>query len=340
MAVPAEPPPRLRFARAAIGGVPVDGLVHAGTFVRLDALEVGGLTSFDGLLPDWRRNLRRLRRALGHLRAAPHDLAARHLDEAVADGRLLAPVEPRQIFQVALNYRDHAAEAGQPVPQSPFVFAGLPSAICGPRDDVVLPRVGQHDWELELGVVIGRRVRHVSRAQAADCIAGYTIVNDLTTRDRLRRPEPGRMDYLAAKNAPTFLPVGPYVVPADEADLAAGLPMTLSVNGEVMQRGSTRDMVFDIPSLIAALSADVELLPGDLLLTGTPAGTGQARGRFLRPGDVMTATIGELGEQRNRCVAEHRSSLARSTRPVSAGSRQPDLSGRRAGNNPAAQGGT
>jgi len=314
MTTPAEALPRLRFARAAIGGVPVDGLVHAGTFVRLDSFDSGGTTTFVSLLPDWRRNLGRLRHALSHLSTAEHDLASRPVDEAAVDGSLLAPVEPRQIFQVALNFRDHAAEAGQPLPQSPFVFAGLPSAICGARDDVVLPPVGQHDWELELGVVIGHRVRHARRAEAADCIAGYTIVNDLTTRDRLRRPEPGRMDYLAAKNAPTFLPVGPYVVPADEVDVAAGLPMTLSVNGQVMQRGSTADMVFDVPSLIAALSADVELLPGDLLLAGTPAGTGQARGRFLRPGDVMTATIGELGEQRNRCVAEHRRSPAASGR--------------------------
>ena len=305
MTAPAEPQSRLRFARAAIDGLPVDGLVHGGIFTPLDEFDLGARTSFADLLPDWPRNLRQLRRSVRQLRASRHDLAAQQADDAIPEGTILAPVEPRQIFQVALNYRDHAVEAGQPVPRSPFVFAGLPSAICGPRDDVVLPRVGQHDWELELGVVIGRRARHVSRAEAADCIAGYIIANDLTTRDRLRRPEPGRIDYLAAKNAPTFLPVGPYVVPADEVDVAAGLPMVLAVNGEVMQRGSTADMVFDVPDLIAALAADVELLPGDLLLTGTPAGTGQARGRFLRPGDVMTATIGGLGAQRNRCVGEN-----------------------------------
>ena len=111
------------------------------------------------------------------------------------------------------------------------------------------------------------------------------------------------MDYLAAKNPPTFLPTGPFLVPGDEVD-AARLPLTLSVNGQVMQQGSTADMVFGVPSLIAELSTQVELLPGDLLLTGTPAGTGHARGRFLQPGDVIEAAIGDLGQQRNRCVAE------------------------------------
>jgi 2-keto-4-pentenoate hydratase/2-oxohepta-3-ene-1,7-dioic acid hydratase in catechol pathway len=178
--------------------------------------------------------------------------------------------------------------------------------MCGPCDDVVLPPTGQHDWELELGVVIRRRGRHVDRTEAADCIAGYTIANDLTTRDRLRRAGADRTDYLAAKNPPTFLPTGPFLVPADEVD-PARLSMTLSVNGQVMQQGSTANMVFDVPSLIAALSAQVELLPGDLLLTGTPAGTGHARGRFLQPGDVIEAAIGDLGHQRNRCVAEQAS---------------------------------
>lgn len=295
-------PPRLRFARALTpAGSAADGVVHAGQFIPLGAFAALDRTTITGLLPGWARAVDWLRAALAGPQAARPDPAGSWALDRV---RLLPPVSPRQIFQVALNYADHAAEMALPIPQRPFVFAGLPSAMCGPHDDIVLPLAGQHDWELELGVVIRRRARHVGRAEAADCIAGYTIVNDLTTRDRLRRPEAGRTDYLAAKNAPSFLPTGPFLVPAGELADTAAWPLTLSVNGQVMQRGSTADMVFDIPGLIATLSDQVELLPGDLLLTGTPAGTGQAHGRFLQPGDVIEATIGELGQQRNQCVAE------------------------------------
>ncbi|HEY8045953.1 MAG TPA: fumarylacetoacetate hydrolase family protein [Streptosporangiaceae bacterium] len=294
--VPGRP---LRLARALTpAGAPADGVVCAGRFIPLGAFpSLAGDTLAD-LLPGWQQNVDLLRAALAG-QPAPDPAASWPADRT----RLLPPVTPRQIFQVALNYADHAAEMALPIPEQPFVFAGLPSALCGPCDDIVLPPGGQHDWELELGVVIRRRARYVDRAGAADCIAGYTIANDLTTRDRLRRPETGRTDYLAAKNPPTFLPTGPFLVPADEVD-AGRLPMTLSVNGQLMQQGCTATMVFDVPSLIATLSAQVELLPGDLLLTGTPAGTGHARGRFLQPGDLIEAAIGDIGQQRNRCVAE------------------------------------
>ena len=296
MTVPGHP---LRLARALTpGGAPADGVVFAGRFIPLGAFpSLAGDTLAD-LLPGWQQNVDLLRAALAG-QPGPDPAAS----WPASSTRLLPPVTPRQIFQVALNYADHAAEMALPIPEQPFVFAGLPSALCGPCDDIVLPPSGQHDWELELGVVIRRRARHVDRAGAADCIAGYTITNDLTTRDRLRRPGTGRTDYLAAKNPPTFLPTGPFLVPADEVD-AGRLPMTLSVNGQVMQQGCTATMVFDVPSLIATLSAQVELLPGDLLLTGTPAGTGHARGRFLQPGDLIEAAIGDIGQQRNRCVAE------------------------------------
>jgi 2,4-didehydro-3-deoxy-L-rhamnonate hydrolase len=290
---------QLRFARAlSPAGAPADGVVSGGQFIPLTAFASLDTVTITGLMPRWEQNLALLRAALDG-QAGSDDARS----WAAGSTRWLPPVTPRQIFQVALNYADHAAEMALPLPQQPFVFAGLPSALCGPYDDVVLPLSGQHDWELELGVVIRRRVRHADRAEAASCVAGYTISNDLTTRDRLRRAGPGRTDYLAAKNPPTFLPTGPFLVPAGEVD-AARLPLTLSVNGQVMQQGSTADMVFDVPSLIAELSTLVELLPGDLLLTGTPAGTGHARGRFLRPGDVIEAAIGDLGQQRNRCVAE------------------------------------
>ena len=297
--MPVTPPGHpLRFARALTpAGAPAEVVVSGGRFIPLDAFASLDGAALTDLLPGWRHNLAVLRSALaGRPGVDPPG------SWPAGSTRLLPPVTPRQIFQVALNYADHAAEMTLPLPEQPFVFAGLPSAVCGPYDDVVLPPTGQHDWELELAVVIRCRARHVDRAGAADCIAGYTIANDLTTRDRLRQAGPGRTDYLAAKNPPTFLPTGPFLVPGDEVD-ATRLRLTLSVNGEVMQQGTTATMVFDVPRLIAALSAQVELLPGDLLLTGTPAGTGYARGRFLQPGDLIEAAIGGLGQQRNRCVA-------------------------------------
>ena len=239
---------------------------------------------------------------------------------------ILPPVTPRQVFQSGANYRTHvidlvAAREGDTEEvrsraaammdararnDQPYVFIGLPGALCGPHDDVILPDTGaEHDWELELAVVMGRRAYRVSRRDALDYVAGYTIVNDITTRDRVFRPDlPGiGTDWLAGKNAPTFLPAGPWLVPAAFADDPMKLRITLSLNGEVMQDESTADMIFDVARLIEHTSSITPMLPGDLLLTGSPAGNGASRGRFLRPGDVMEGTITGLGRQRNRCVA-------------------------------------
>jgi len=239
--------------------------------------------------------------------------------------KVLPPVLPRQVFQSGANYRTHvidlvaAREGDTPEIRSraaammderarndqPYVFIGLPSALCGPYEDVTLPPTGtEHDWELELAAVMGRPAYRVSRHDALDYVAGYTVVNDITTRDRVFRPDlPGiGSDWLAAKNAPTFLPTGPWLVPAAFIDDPMKLQITLSLNGEVMQDESTQDMIFDLPRLIEHTSAITTLLPGDLLLTGSPAGNGASRGRFLRPGDVMEGTITGLGRQRNRCV--------------------------------------
>ncbi len=239
---------------------------------------------------------------------------------------VLAPLVPRQVFQSGANYRAHvidlvaAREGSSPEARAraaammderarndqPYVFTGLPSALCGPYDDVILPDTGtEHDWELELAAVMGRPAHRVSRRDALGYVAGYTIVNDITTRDRVFRPDlPGiGSDWLAAKNAPTFLPTGPWLVPAAYAGDPMKLRITLSLNGDVMQDESTADMIFDVARLIEHTSSIATMLPGDLLLTGSPAGNGAARGRFLRPGDVMNGTITGLGRQRNRCVA-------------------------------------
>lgn len=252
-------------------------------------------------------------------------------DHALAELSVRAPLQPRQIVQAGANYRTHVIDlavkhaelgAGRTEEQvraetaammdrraaegTPYLFLGLPSAVAGPYDDVVLPAGSeQHDWELELAVVIGRRAFRVGRDEALEHVAGYTIVNDLTTRDLVFRrdmPEIGT-DWLRAKNAPGFLPTGPWLVPAAGVD-PAGLRVTLNLNDRTMQDESTADMIFDVAALVSAASRTFPLLPGDLVLTGSPAGNGMHHGRLLRPGDVMEGTITGLGTQRTRCVAE------------------------------------
>ena len=244
-----------------------------------------------------------------------------------------APLVPRQILQAGANYRTHVidlaaqhadpadgrrrdqvrAEAAEMMDRRaaegiPYFFTGLPSAITGPYDDVQLPAYSrQHDWELELVAVIGRPAFRVGREQALEHVAGYTMANDLTSRDLVFRqdmPEIGT-DWFRAKNAPGFLPLGPYLVPARFLPDLAELQLTLRLNGKIMQDESTKDMVFDVATLVSAASQTARLLPGDLILTGSPAGNGLAHGRLLREGDVMESTITGLGLQRTTCTAEN-----------------------------------
>jgi 2,4-diketo-3-deoxy-L-fuconate hydrolase len=249
----------------------------------------------------------------------------------LADVTLTAPVEPRQVLQTGANYRQHVIElvvAGltqdsDRTPEEarefaaklmddrkangePYFFIGLPACVVGDDVPLVLPAYSDvHDWELELAVVIGRETFRVSREEALDHVAGYTIVNDITTRDLVFRKDMKEIgtDWYRAKNAPGFLPTGPFLVPAPFVD-GSDLEVRLELNGEVMQDASTSDLLFDIPALISGASQNMPLLPGDLLLTGSPAGNGQHWKRFLRDGDVMTGTIEGLGTQVVRCVAE------------------------------------
>ena len=245
----------------------------------------------------------------------------------LADLRVHAPIEPGQILQSGANYRRHVVDLVAAEKESvhgatpeearadaekmmderarngvPYIFLGSPRAMCGPYDDIVLPELGeQHDWELELAVVIGRPGRRIPREDALAHVAAYTICNDITTRDRLYRPDLKAIgtDWFTAKNADTFLPTGPFLVPAAFAGDPADLRITLRHNGVVRQDESTKDMIFDIPALVAYASATSTLLPGDLLLTGSPAGNGAHWNVFLRPGDVVEAEITGLGHQRN-----------------------------------------
>jgi 2-keto-4-pentenoate hydratase/2-oxohepta-3-ene-1,7-dioic acid hydratase in catechol pathway len=190
---------------------------------------------------------------------------------------------------------------------APYVFLGLPHAVVGAQDEVVLPYgLVSVDWELELAVVIGARARHVARERAYDVVAGYTICNDITARDLIFRPDVAGIgtDWLAGKNWPTFLPTGPLLVPSSHVKNPMDIQITLRLNGDVMQDSSTSDMMFDIARLIEHVSAITELRPGDMLLTGSPAGNGVLHGRFLEDGDVIESEITGLGRQVNLCIAE------------------------------------
>ncbi|MFF9497417.1 fumarylacetoacetate hydrolase family protein [Streptomyces flaveolus] len=250
----------------------------------------------------------------------------------LADFRVHAPVEPRQVFQSGANYRQHVidlhvahrargddrpeeerrAEAAEIMDRRaaedlPYVFIGLPSAITGPYDDVVLPAWAEKpDWELELAAVIGRPAHRVSVEEALGHVAGYTIANDLTDRATVFRrdmPQIGT-DWLRSKNAPGFTPLGPWIVPAGSVADTGDLRLTLKLNGETMQDESTKDMIFDVARMVSYASQTARLLPGDLVLTGSPAGNGMHWGRLLRDGDVMEGSVTGLGVQRTRCVAE------------------------------------
>lgn len=254
------------------------------------------------------------------------------LDEAA----LAAPYIPRQIFCTGANYRKHVIGLimGDPSMRTPadenisdeerraraekvmderakatlpYCFIKLPSCVVGPNDPVVLPQnVVKPDWELELGVVIGKRARHVSQEEAMDYIAGYAVVNDVTAREHIFRRDNGALgaDWLSGKCFPTFLPFGPMIVPRAFVRDPYNLTIRLSVNGKVYQDESTRDMMINIARQIAYLSDRVTLLPGDVICTGSPYGNGSAFGVYLQPGDMMEGSITGLGTQRNPCVAE------------------------------------
>lgn len=220
------------------------------------------------------------------------------------DGVLGAPVpRPRQVFAVALNYGEHAAEGGREVPAAPLIFTKFVSCIAGARDDVVLPTANV-DFEAELVVAIGSLCRSVSEEAAWDHVAGLMPGQDLSERVIQRAGSPPQ--FSLGKSFPGFGPIGPHLVTIDEIpdpnDLELGCSTT---GGEVLQKGRTSQMIFGVPELITRLSRICPLLPGDLIFTGTPAGVGVARKppRFLQPGEELITYVAGLGEMRNRLVA-------------------------------------
>ena len=191
---------------------------------------------------------------------------------------------------------------------SPYVFSKPITALAGAFEPIVLPSFTQQaDWELELAVVMSSAARNVSRDTALDHVAGYMIVNDLTNRDHVWAKgdmKPMGTDWITSKSCPGYLPAGPYMVPARHAGNPADMHLDLRLNGQIMQSESTRDMIFDVPRLIEHISSVVQLLPGDVICTGSPAGNGTHHGRFLRAGDLVEATITGLGAQRTPVTSD------------------------------------
>ena len=208
-----------------------------------------------------------------------------------------------KFIAIGLNYADHAAESGAPIPKEPVVFMKATSCIQGPNDPVMLPRGSvKTDWEVELGVVIGTRARYVSMKDALAYVAGYCVVNDVSEREYQLERGP---QWDKGKGCDTFGPVGPWLVTTDEIENVQRLDMWLDVNGQRMQTGNTRTMIFSVAKLVSYVSHFMTLVPGDIITTGTPPGVGLGMKppHYLKKGDAMTLGIQGLGEQRQEVIA-------------------------------------
>jgi 2-keto-4-pentenoate hydratase/2-oxohepta-3-ene-1,7-dioic acid hydratase in catechol pathway len=211
----------------------------------------------------------------------------------------------RNFIAIGLNYSDHAAEAGMPVPKEPVIFSKTTTSICGPNDDTVTPRDSTKlDYEVEIGIVIGRRARYLEKDKAKAAIAGYFVGNDVSERSFQIERSGGQ--WMKGKSCETFGPIGPWLVTRDEIKDVQNLDMWLDVNGEKRQRGNTRTMIFDCEHIVWYVSQFMVLEPGDIIITGTPPGVAlgmKPTPKFLQVGDVVTLGIEGLGEQKQKVVA-------------------------------------
>jgi 2,4-didehydro-3-deoxy-L-rhamnonate hydrolase len=268
--------------------------------------EKPGLIDRDGRI----RDLSGVIKDLGPAELSPSGLAA--LRKVAPNDLPLVNGTPRfgpcstgiaKLVAIGLNYVDHAKESGLPIPTEPIVFMKATSCIVGPNDDVVQPRNSTKlDWEVELGVTIGTKAQYVSEERALDYVAGYCIVNDVS--ERAFQMQSSQWDK--GKGCDTFGPIGPWLVTSDEVPDPQALDMWLDVNGERMQTGNTRTMIFGVKKLVSYVSSYMTLMPGDVIATGTPPGVGLGKKPnpiFLKPGDVMTLGIQGLGQQRQKVVA-------------------------------------
>lgn len=264
-----------------------------------------GRPSMADLLDDWEASVARFEE---HVRSGDLEAAG-----ATEDVRLLAPVpRPPNLYMAGANYADHAREMRRLAPdaevprspEGPFMFLKPTTTLAGHREPVVIgPGCERVDWEVELAAVIGRRAHRVGVEEAMAHVAGYTVANDVSVRDRFVRGEaaeaPMKYDWFTQKGWATSCPMGPWLVPAGEAPGALDAGMRLTVNGQVEQESSTSQMIFSLAEQIAFLSAVVPLVPGDVICTGTCAGVGAGKGRFLAAGDVMVAEIEGIGRLEN-----------------------------------------
>lgn len=276
----------MKLATLRIGGTTRAVKVDGDTLVDLGCADLGAFLTRD----DWR-------------------VAARAADgqRYPADGADLAPVVPRpsKVVCVGLNYRTHIQEMGRDLPEHPTLFAKFADTLIGVADDIARPdETDAFDWEVELAVVVGKQVRRATTRQAEEAIAGFTVLNDITCRDRQFRTR----EWLAGKNWDSSTPVGPYLVSPDElpGGVRPALDVRLLVDGEVMQHDTTGDLLFDPVALVQYVSTMVRLNPGDIIATGTPGGVGHARkpARYLVGGETVIAEIDGIGRLVNRVVKE------------------------------------
>lgn len=274
----------MRLATIRHGGTTTAVRIDSHAAVDLGVRDVGQLLA----RPDWRT------------------FARDHAGEQLSlDGLDFAPVvpTPEKIICVGLNYRAHILEMGRELPEFPTLFAKYPRTLVGAFDDIVLPSASDAiDWEAELGVVVGAEVRHADADQARAAIAGYTVINDVTERDWQYRTT----QWMQGKNFERTTPMGPYLVTDDAGAGIAAFELSCELDGEVVQRANTADLVFDPVALVAYGSTMVTLVPGDVIATGTPGGVGHARkpARYLTDGAVLTTRIDGVGQCHNTCRAE------------------------------------
>jgi 2-keto-4-pentenoate hydratase/2-oxohepta-3-ene-1,7-dioic acid hydratase in catechol pathway len=225
-------------------------------------------------------------------------------DFPLAEVKLLAPMpRPPKIICIGLNYRDHAIESKLEIPKIPVVFSKYPSVTIGPGDSIILPKNSEKpDYEAELAVVIGKNGRHVAAENWREYVFGYMCLNDVSARDF----QMATSQWMIGKTFDTFAPMGPYLVTDDEIADPHALDISLDINGEVLQKSNTKELIFRIPELIAYLSSVMTLEPGDVISTGTPSGVGFSYNppRWLKPGDNVTVKIAGVGELTNPCIAE------------------------------------
>lgn len=266
-------------------------------------LEDGSRIDASGFGMDWDENFFADPANLDRLRSWAEENAASA--PAVSDETRLGPAvsRPGKLICIGLNFSDHAEEAGMDIPAEPIVFFKATSAICGPNDDVVIPRGSEKtDWEVELAFVIGKKASYVSEEEALDHVAGYVLHNDYS--ERAFQLERGGQ-WVKGKSCDTFAPLGPYVATSDEIADPENLAMWLKVNGETKQDGNSSKLIFGIAHLVSYLSQFMSLMPGDVVSTGTPPGVGMGfdPSQFLRPGDVTELGIEGLGSSRQVAVA-------------------------------------